>query len=231
MNNMKRIQKFILKHKKSIIIYTVLCVLLTFSISVYAWFDLKKEIETVTMVQKPTMLVLTSGNIEDIERFNLGDIDVEESTSKEYVFGVYSDVKVDYKIELAYTQNIDFKSYEIYKAREHNSFLEGSVVYITESGEKLYYSKADPDPVDMAEYIDDQDLTYENYEYVQDKAVPKYYIQRDAVIHSLDADTDKGFIDYYILKIDWEGKNIQNDKETDMIYIIVSSDYTEKSNS
>lgn len=222
---MKTIRKIISEHKKIAAAVIGLCIVSSASLIVYSWFDFGKKLETVTVVQKPTMLVLTSGNTEDIERFYLGDIDAEEGTSKDYVFGVYSDVKVDYKIELAYTQNIAFKSYDVFSAGETEKAEEGSVLYITESGDEQYYQRGEK--VGFEEYEDTDDLTYEGYENVHKKSRPRYFIQKEAVIHSDDTDTDKGFTDYYILNINWEGTGIQNDKETDMIYIIVSSEYNE----
>lgn len=217
--------------KKGIILSVIIAVALTTAITVYAWFSLNREISTVTPVDTPTMLVLGSGNKEDISRFSLGDIDVEtDEKSKDYVFCVYSESNPDYKIGIAHTTNIDFK-YSIYNATlsEDNTGL----LYIKQDGKSQFYTKGnivninwlnEQNSYQAAQSGDYYNYTYGGSEKVQSDAVPIYGKVLESVIHH--DDRDKGFCDYYILHVDWTdvADKIRNNKETDIIYIIATSD-------
>ena len=64
---------------------------------------------------------------------------------------------------------------------------------------------------------DSGNITVETYPYVNVYAEPLYWqVKNIPVTGQLG---DAGFVDYYVLKIKWEGKGLTNTKETDMIYI------------
>lgn len=57
---------------------------------------------------------------------------------------------------------------------------------------------------------------------VQKNAVP-LYMQAGPIKKDAAAPSGQDFCDYYILRVDWSGAQIENNKETDMIYITVAS--------
>ena len=58
---------------------------------------------------------------------------------------------------------------------------------------------------------------YENYGHVNQYAEPLYWQVKGLPVTGKVGDV--GFVDYYVLKIKWAGKNLTNNKETDMLYI------------
>lgn len=59
-------------------------------------------------------------------------------------------------------------------------------------------------------------LTYGNYDYVNEYAIPLYWKNNGNIHVNLDSHND--FCDYYILRVIW-GPSRANDKETDILYI------------
>lgn len=58
---------------------------------------------------------------------------------------------------------------------------------------------------------------YEDYGHVNEYAEPLYWQVKWLPVTGQVGDA--GFVDYYVLKIKWAGKNLTNNKETDMLYI------------
>lgn len=58
---------------------------------------------------------------------------------------------------------------------------------------------------------------YEDYGHVNQYAEPLYWQVKGLPVTGQVGDA--GFVDYYVLKIKWENKNLTNNKETDMLYI------------
>ncbi len=58
---------------------------------------------------------------------------------------------------------------------------------------------------------------YESYDKVNQYTEPLYWQVKGLPVTGKVGDTD--FVDYYVLKIKWAGKNLNNNKETDMLYI------------
>lgn len=58
---------------------------------------------------------------------------------------------------------------------------------------------------------------YSSYDKVNEYAEPLYWQATGLPVTGKVGDV--GFIDYYVLKIKWENKNLTNNKETDMLYI------------
>lgn len=58
---------------------------------------------------------------------------------------------------------------------------------------------------------------YEHYGHVNQYAEPLYWQVKGLPVTGQVGDA--GFVDYYVLKIKWEDKNLTNNKETDMLYI------------
>lgn len=61
------------------------------------------------------------------------------------------------------------------------------------------------------------DDTVTEYPYVNVYAEPLYWQVKNLPVTGQIGDA--GFVDYYVLKITWDGKGLTNNKETDMIYI------------
>lgn len=57
---------------------------------------------------------------------------------------------------------------------------------------------------------------------VQKNAVP-LYMQAGPIKKDAEALSGQDFCDYYVLRVDWSGTQVSNDKETDIIYITVVS--------
>jgi len=58
---------------------------------------------------------------------------------------------------------------------------------------------------------------YSRYDNVNEYAEPLYWQVKGLPVTGQVGDA--GFVDYYVLKIKWENKNLTNNKETDMLYI------------
>lgn len=58
---------------------------------------------------------------------------------------------------------------------------------------------------------------YESYGNINEYAEPLYWQVKGLPVTGKVGDV--GFVDYYVLKIKWAGKNLTNNKETDMLYI------------
>ena len=155
----------------------------------------------------------------------LSNIDVSASKSKDVVFCVYSEKpSKSYDLQLAHTTNIGF-TYKIYTATLADSNASTDVVECL--GKK--YKKGDLLPgsylnIDANNrYATDayHKETYGDYtkSYVQQSAEPLYW-KTSSPVTLPDKEDDTGYyVNYYILHITW-GDDVQNNKETDMIYLM-----------
>lgn len=219
--------------KVMLILSAVLIVVLSIALPIYAWFSNQKGLVTMTKVQSPVALNIGAGNKENCAYIDMSGINVEdeENTSKSvnFVFCVYSTENINnYKIQLAHTTNIPF-TYKIYKAEESDTEPTGNydVIYYDNTDTNThYYTKVgkqiDGDYLNKIETSmianDTQhQITYGDYKdiYVQQNAEPLYWQNNSPISTSY---TGTEFVDYYILEVSWD-ENIQNDKETDMVYI------------
>ena len=62
------------------------------------------------------------------------------------------------------------------------------------------------------------DKSYGEYNSVQKNAEPLYWQNTDPIQPTVGAN-DTSFVDYYILEVSWNSATIQNDKETDIVYL------------
>ena len=219
-------------NKKRLLIAAVsLTVLLVMSIPVLAWFTNQRRLDTMAKIQSPTTLNIGAGNKEDSAYIDLGGIDVEgEETSKDFVFCVYSDTtKGNYKIQLAHTTNIAF-TYKIYRASvfdENGGDVTGKITYVDTKNKTHYYTKGN---IVDGSYLNQDNTTgianktkhtetYDSYgeNYVQKNAEPLYWQNNTSITPSNTEAT--GFVDYYILEVSWEKDKVENNKETDMVYL------------
>lgn len=195
-------------------------------VPVFGWMYMERSMETMTKINIPYALKLGAGNTRPIQELELSNIDVSgEQKYKDIVFCVYSSQENrEYDLQLAHTSNIGF-TYNIYHASKDDS---GSVNYLKENysqGDELkgsYLNKKDG-----SKYATDRfhGTTYDSYNSVQISAEPLYWKTTEkqtlnkttSAITTIDKDTY--YVDYYILRISWDD-TVQNNKETDMIYIM-----------
>lgn len=210
-------------NKRLLVIAAVsLVVLLMTSVTAYAWFTNRRRLDTMTKINAPSALVIGAGNKEDSINIDLGRIDADADVKmKDVVFCVYSDESVqNYKLQLAHTTNIKF-TYKICKASA-SAAESGDVVYVDENDNSHYYTKGAAlagGYLNQSGTIANGSLhgkSYGDYNYVQQNAEPLYWQTTDNIVPT--SNNGSGFVDYYILEVSW-GADVENDKETDMVYI------------
>lgn len=219
---MSKNSKIQLNKRILVIVAVSLVVLLMTSVTAYAWFTNRRRLDTMTKINAPSALVIGAGNKEDAVNIDLGRIDADaDEKMKDVVFCVYSDESVqNYKLQLAHTTNIKF-TYQIYTASV-SATESGSVVYVDESDTSHYYTKGAALAgryLNQSGTIADKSLhnkSYGTYDNVQENAEPLYWQTTDNIEPT--SNNGSGFVDYYILEVSW-GEDVENDKETDMVYI------------
>lgn len=217
------------KKKRQLVIAVSLSVVLLVALPVYAWFTHKRSIALTTKINAPTQLYITAGNKESVANLEMADIDVENGSYKDFVFGIGGADVQQYQIQLAHTTNIPFE-YEIYRAKSVNETEKSAeaVVYVSDSDDTFYYDKAGDNPIsgkylnrDGSEILANSTLhekSYDSYSNVQKNAEALYW-QSDTLTVN-----DKGdpFCDYFIIRVKWnKNDTVKNNKETDMVYLTV----------
>ena len=223
--------------------------MLIVTVPIYAWFAYTHRAETMTKVQEPNKLDIRAGDAEDIQYFDLNDINIESITSENpkcYVFCVVTESeKTYYDIQIAHTTNIPF-TYTLYRAEVGNSSDSDAVEYTTHTTppEKIYY-KRKGNAIEMEKLNEDDGYTgrklgekgdeYYDLVYGEDDegkvddpeiyAIAKYEQVKE--LETLDAEHD-----FYILELGIEDSTAvegfnkwnaaENNKETDIIYITAS---------
>lgn len=188
---------------------------------VFAWLYMQRSMETITKVNMPYALLIGAGDAKPIQQLELSNIDVSASKSKDVVFCVYSEKQSkSYDLQLAHTTNIGF-TYEIYKASRSASA--GDVVsYLGKQyikGELLTGSYLNKDGNSGNATNTYHNTTYGEYSNVQKSAEPLYWKTSSPVMLPDEEDDTGYYVNYYILHITW-GDDVQNNKETDMIYLM-----------
>ena len=210
------------RRKRRAIWAVVSAALVLLAVPVLAWLYMQRSMETITEIKKPEILSIKAGDMQDIEQLELGTIDVSgDQTSKDVVFCVYSaEPGKSYYLQLAHTTNIGFR-YSIYKASVAPKG--GNITYLGkqyQQGVQLsgrYLNLADDRKHATKDY---HKTTYGAYDKVQQAAEPLYWIS-DAQETLRDTQDANGefYVNYYILRISWDA-TVQNNKETDMIYLM-----------
>lgn len=157
----------------------------------------------------------------------MADIDVENGSYKDFVFGIGGADVQQYQIQLAHTTNIPFE-YEIYRAKSVSETEKSTeaVVYVSDSDGTFYYDKSGDSPIsgkylnrDGTEILANSTLhekSYDSYGNVQKNSKALYW-QSDGLSVN---DAENPFCDYFIIRVKWN-ENVQNNKETDMVYLTV----------
>lgn len=214
------------KKKLQLVIAVSISVVLLVALPVYAWFTHKRSIALTTKINAPTQLYITAGNKESVANLEMGNIDVESGTYKDFVFGVSGKDVSKYQIQLAHTTNIPFE-YEIYRAKSVGETEKSeAVVYVSDEENKTFYYKIDGNKI-SGHYLNQQgseilanstlhEKSYDTYSNVQKNAEALYWQSDDLSVN----DTENPFCDYFIIRVKWNDK-VQNNKETDMVYLTV----------
>lgn len=221
-----------MKQKNRAVFAAVLAALALLAVPVLAWLYMQRSMETITKINMPNALLIGAGDAKPIQQLELGNIDVSETNKyKDVVFCVYSEKpSINYYLQLAHTTNIGF-NYEIYKAEL--SSQDGKISYLGKNYkegtllEGAYLNKESNTDYATGKY---HAITYPNsngnqtgsYNSVQKSAEPLYWKSaKEEVLPDEDEKDDTGYyVNYYILRIKWN-ENVKNNKETDMIYIMV----------
>lgn len=232
---------------KTVVAALLAFVLLCASMAAYAWFYVGRRTAAITEISNPTAIFINTGNEEDIRYLDLGGIDAEAGTYKDFVFCVRGNNVGSYKLQLAYTTNNQFE-FEVYAATESASAPAGAstgvVIYDTHDdvSSTLYYSApagASPIPGELVNdtvvgagdeaetlaltggdryYAETYTPSGSNSPYANHhKHAVPLYWQATAAIQPT-LDEHFDFCDYYILRVKWTA-NTKNDKETDIVYI------------
>lgn len=200
--------------------------LVLLAVPVLAWLYMQRSMETITEIKEPEILSIKAGDMQDIEQLELGTIDVSgDQKTKDVVFCVYSaEPGKNYYLQLAHTTNIGF-TYSIYKSSSptKGGDITGDITYLGKQykkGELLqggYLNLAEDKKHATKDY---HNITYGEYNEVQQAAEPLYW--RSKVQETLPEEKDASeefYVNYYILRISWD-ETVQNNKETDMIYLM-----------
>lgn len=215
------------KKKRQLVIAVSLSVVLLVALPVYAWFTHKRSIALTTKINAPTQLYITAGNKESVANLEMADIDVENGSYKDFVFGIGGADVQQYQIQLAHTTNIPFE-YEIYRAKsvQEADKDDDTVVYVSNEVNKTFYYNIDGDKI-SGNYLNQNgseilanntlhEKSYDTYSNVQKNAEALYW-QSDGLSVN---DAENPFCDYFIIRVKWNDK-VQNNKETDMVYLTV----------
>ena len=189
-------------------------------VPVLAWLYMQRSMETITKINMPYSLFIGAGDAKPIQQLELSDIDVSGGAgAKDVVFCVYGTKKEKkYYLQMAHTTNIGF-NYEIYGASRDEK---GDINYLGKQykiGKNLsgkYLNKNTNGHATDAYH----ETTYKKYENVQTAAEPLYWKTDDKEILPKEQDDTKYYVNYYVLRISWNA-TVQNNKETDMIYLMV----------
>lgn len=215
------------KKKRQLVIAVSLSVVLLVALPVYAWFTHKRSVALTTKINAPTQLYITAGNKESVANLEMADIDVENGSYKDFVFGIGGTDVQNYQIQLAHTTNIPFE-YEIYRAKsvQEADKDDDTVVYVSNEVNKTFYYNIDGDKI-SGNYLNQNgseilanstlhEKSYDTYSNVQKNAEALYWQSVDLSVN----DAEKPFCDYFIIRVKWNDK-VQNNKETDMVYLTV----------
>lgn len=210
--------------KKRAILAVIAAALALLVIPVFAWLYMQRSMETITKVNMPYALLIGAGDAKPIQQLQLSNIDVSASKSKDVVFCVYSErPSKSYDLQLAHTTNIGF-TYEIYTATlaDSNASSENVVSYLGKQykkGNLLVGSYLNKDGNSDNATNTYHGITYGEYSSVQKSAEPLYWKTTNQETLPEKKDDTTYYVNYYILHIFWD-ENVQNNKETDMIYLM-----------
>lgn len=204
--------------KRLLILALLATALLALIVGTLAWLRYSRSLQTMTTVHVPALYLGGADGSSTID-IDMGDIDVVTKKEQYYAFSVVSKSKDNsqeyYILQLAHTTNLPFQ-YEVYEATgpitgEVTAANCSTKVSMTELHQVIKAEDRIGTRYDSyGAYADDKS----NSTHIHPAADPQYYQSANRPFKG------PGKIDYYILKIWWEG-TIENNKETDMVYLSV----------
>ena len=228
--------------QKRVVIAVALLLLLSLGSipPVLAWFSYQKSIQTVTLIRDPNALVIGAGNAQAIRELELGNIDVTvQPRYRDVVFCVYSRSSNPYLLQFAHTTNIDFQ-YTIFPAQKGEGGGSSRIDYLgnqytfdtgkTLSGGYLNRNEGTGLAFETGTYHDKtyatDDALGAAYIKVQSNAKPLYWRSADSIAFPAERNEEGYYINYYVLRVSW-GESLVNNKETDMVYLMVETSGTD----
>ncbi|MGN0429651.1 MAG: hypothetical protein ACI4E2_06300 [Acetatifactor sp.] len=207
---------------------------------VLAWFQNQKSLQTVTLIRDPNALVIGAGNAQAIKELELGNIDVsEEPRYRDVVFCVYSQSSNPYQLQLAHTTNIGFQ-YTIFPAQKGEGGGSSGIDYLNN---RYTFDSGTPLAGGYLNRREETGLAFETGTYhektyatddalgaayinVQSNAEPLYWRSADSIAFPAERNEEGYYINYYVLRVSW-GESLVNNKETDMVYLMVETSGTD----
>ena len=228
--------------QKRVVIAVALLLLLSLGSipPVLAWFSYQKSIQTVTLIRDPNALVIGAGNAQAIRELELGNIDVTvQPRYRDVVFCIYSRSSNPYLLQFAHTTNIDFQ-YTIFPAQKGEGGGSSRIDYLgnqytfdtgkTLSGGYLNRNEGTGLAFKYGTYhkktYATDDALGAAYINVQSNAEPLYWRSADSIAFPAERNEEGYYINYYVLRVSW-GESLVNNKETDMVYLMVETSGTD----
>lgn len=182
--------------------------LLAVVVTSLAWLNSQRSLQTITRMQMP-ILFLKDTEISDTAVIDVGNLNISTKNSKEIPFAVIATERTSYNLQIAHTTNIDLK-YSLYRANDAGN-----------------YDEATPIMLDTIEKNSDTiQFSYGGYTYVENDAKPVYLVTHEPTdIYKYGPLLHPPH--YYVLKIQWNGDQVLYNKESEMIYLTVSTDLNE----
>lgn len=228
--------------QKRVVIAVALLLLLSLGSipPVLAWFSYQKSIQTVTLIRDPNALVIGAGNAQAIRELELGNIDVTvQPRYRDVVFCIYSRSSNPYLLQFAHTTNIDFQ-YTIFPAQKGEGGGSSGIDYLNN---RYTFDSGTPLAGGYLNRREETGLAFETGTYhkktyatddalgaayinVQSNAEPLYWRSANAVAFPTEKNEDGYYISYYVLRVSWD-ESIVNNKETDMVYLMVETSGTD----
>ena len=205
------------KWQKYQVIFTLIAAaLLTVLVGTLAWMTYVRRLQMATIVDMPNLII--QGPLgADTSPIELGDIDVTNGTSRQYMFSITATSASGYQLQLAHTTNIPF-TYRIYSATLNgsgpNTITVANHTYSYNRNNPLTGGYLNQDGITQKANKTLHEQTYETYPHVQQNAEPLYWRSESVKVTS---DPQR---DYYVLDVSWEN-GLKNNKETDMVYLTV----------
>lgn len=204
----------------------VIVLVLMLGVVTYAWLFYRNSMITMAPVIHPGSIAITGPDGSVMDAFDLSYSDDEITTEAdgakrvtiEREFCVKSTAE-KYKLEIVHTTNMKGLTFSLYSGNDSKTPLPGNFLNLDKKSPSQYnYAKGDGYK---------HNLNFGDYSKVQDHAEPLYW-KADGVLDSDKASTVKEnisgeevtyYLTKYVLSITW----IEENKETDLFYILAEN--------
>lgn len=213
------------KDKKYCTYLIILVLILILGVNTYAWLSHRNSMITMAPVIHPGNIAITGPGGSAMEAFDLSysnDDIVTDAAGKKRVtikrgFCVKS-TEEQYELEVVHTTNMKGLTFSLYLAEDLNTPISGKFLNRDDEKKSSEYKYADNKL---------HETNFDNYSSVQIHAEPLYWKVNDPLSSNTDQTVTENFsgedVQYfltdYVLEITW----IEENKETDMFYIIAKN--------